>query len=133
MKQCLVIFLVILCASVCFGQDEKAVEFEFDVQFATISLPFDGSEAEIISGQPMLGVKTDLELVGLQFSPGLYVAGNLSFNNGNESNWSIGPALYAEMLKGVGFGVVLEALVEGDGLGFNKERWALIVGYDINF
>jgi len=129
--------VLVLCTclfvSVGFTQEEAASEFEFDIQFATVSLPFDGSEAEVISGKPMIGIKTDLDLNGLMFSPGLYLAGELSFNNGNESNWSIGPALYAEIIKGVGMGVAYDALIEGRGFGFGKDRLAFILGYDINF
>ncbi len=130
MYKVFLVLLVCVFVSTGFAQDDG---FEFDIQFATVSLPFDGSEAVAISGQPMLGVKTDLNLNGLKFSPGLYLAGDLSFNNGTESNWSLGPALYAKVVKGFGLGISYDALVEGEGFDFGKDRLAFILGYDINF
>ncbi len=128
-KLFLVLFVCVF-VSTGFAQDG---ELEFDIQFATASFPFDGSESELISGQPLIGVRTTLDLMGLQVFPGLYLAGDLSFNNGTESNWSLGPAFYAEFIKGIGIGVAYDALVEGEGFGFGKDRLAFILGYDINF
>jgi len=134
MKKLFTVMLVCLMCSVVIGQEKDAGEFEFDVQFATLSLPFDGSEAVLISGQPMIGIKKDLDVGGLEFSPGLYMNGDLSFNNGRKSNWSVGLALYSEFFQGVGVGVSYNALMEGRGFeGPNEETLFLIIGYDINF
>ena len=110
---------------------KKQSGLEFDVVVAPVGLPLDGGEMSFIATQPMAGVTYPVNVLGLDFAPGVYAFGNVAAKNGDAPNWMLGvvvgikiPALFDTVL-----GIAYTYLQEGDGvLAFKNENLAITVG-----
>lgn len=111
--------------------EEKQTGLEFDVVVAPVGLPLDGGEMSFIATQPLAGVTYPVNVLGLDFAPGVYGFGSMAAKNGDAPNWSLGvvagvkiPALYDTVL-----GLAYTFLQEGDGgLPFKTENLAITIG-----
>ncbi len=133
MKKLIVVLAVLVCCSSAFsqvsilGKPNRGLHFNLSV--ASTELPFDGSEIKVLSMKPLPGITVSVEILGLDFSPGLWLMPELNIKNGDGENWRFVPVLgfvgYKNALLGVGWTI----LQEGEGFqGINKKTLSLVLG-----
>ena len=118
-----------------FAQEDKQAGLEFDIVAAPVGLPLDGGEMSFGSTQPMTGISYPVSVMNLDFSPGLYVFGNIAAKNDDDPNWYLGLA------AGIKIPVMFDSVVgfaytflrEGEGgLPFKSANLAIILGITLN-
>jgi len=133
MKKSIAVLAVLVCCSSAFSQvqilGKPSRGIHFNLSMASSELPFDGSEARMLSMKPLPGITVSVNVLGLDFSPGLWLMTELNINNGDGSNWRLAPVLgfvgYKNALLGVGWTV----LQEGEGFqGIKDETLSLVLG-----
>ena len=123
MKKSMVLLLaVLMSAGVCFGQDgnEEEATLRFDLMSAPAKFAFDG-EQSFFSTPAIVGIATDVRLLGLGVTPGLYVS--VELGDDSEDN-RLGLVFNLKLFKAFGAGLYWEYWQAGDGNGFSKPAQA---------
>ena len=79
--------------------------------------------------KPLPGITVSIDVLGLDFSPGLWLMTDLNINNGDGANWRFAPVLgfvgYKNALLGIGWTI----LQEGEGFqGIKEKTLSLVLG-----
>lgn len=125
-------FIVLLFSGVCFGQEveEEPALLRFDLLSAPVKFSFDG-EQSYFSTPAIVGIVTDVNLFGLEISPGLY--GSMELGNDKEEN-KLGLVFNIGLYKAFGAGLFWEYWQAGDGfLKPEKEHTGFTFSVDIKF
>ena len=133
MKKLIVVLAVLIYCSSAFSQvsilGKPSRGFHFNLSMASSELPFNGDEARMLSLKPLPGITVSVCILGLDFSPGIWLMTDLNINNGDEANWRFAPVLgfvgYKNALLGIGWTM----LQEGEGFqGIKKNTLSLVLG-----
>ena len=109
------ILVVVSFVGVCFSQEEPAL-LSFDLISAPVKLAFDG-EQSFLTTPAIMGIVTNVNLLGLNMSPGLYFS--VELGDDDEDN-KFGLVFNVKMLKAFGVGIYWEYWQAGDDNGFMK-------------
>lgn len=133
MKKSITVLAVLVCCSSAFSQasifGKPSRGLHFNLSMASSELPFDGSEARMLSMKPLPGITVSIDILGLDFSPGLWLMTDLNIKNADGANWRLAPVLgfvgYKNALLGVGWTM----LQEGEGFqGIKEKTLSLVLG-----
>ncbi len=133
MKKLISVLAVLVCCSSAFSQvsilGKPNRGLHFNLSIASSELPFDGGEARMLSLKPLPGITVSVDLLGLDFSPGLWMLTDLNIKNGDEENWRTGLVLGFVGYKNALIGVNWNFMQEGKGVqGINKNTLTLVLG-----
>jgi len=133
MKYFLTAVLVLFLATSVFSQvsilGKPNRGLHFNLSMASTELPFNGDEARLLSMKPLPGITVSVCILGLDFSPGLWLKTELNIKNGPEANWRFAPVLGFVGYKNAIIGIGWKVLEEGEGFqGINENTLSLVLG-----
>ena len=129
MKKLIVVSFLLVFVSSGFSQF-KAEDLRLDVIVSPVKLSFDG-EKSFFESPALFGFVFDLNLFGLDLTPGLY--SSFSVDTKDDSDFKLGVVPYVKLYKGLGAGLYYDFWLEGQGVKWvNKENTGFVVGLDIS-
>lgn len=137
MKHFLVIGIVVLCTSVCFGQPDISQEgFRADLTSTPAKFFFNGEKETGFNSPFMIGLAYDVSVGGGIWTPGLYFFTEIDTGD-DDGAVKFGMALNLKTpFFGLGFGVFYEGYKSGKGNGgvqpFGKDSAGFLISYDIS-
>lgn len=130
MKKLFVVLLVLVCSTNVFAQDGS---LHFDMLTSPIKFSLDG-EKSVFKAPFLFGVKIDLNLFGLEFSPGLYSA--FEVDTSEDGDFKLSSAAHVGLYKIIGFGFYYDFWQSGDGNGVTgpkKVNTGFLITIDFSF
>lgn len=133
MNKLIVVLAILVCYSSAFSQvsilGKPNRGLHFNLSIASTELPLNGDEARLLSMKPLPGITISVCILGLDFSPGLWLKTELDIKNGDGANWGFAPVFGFVGYRNSLFGIGWKVLEEGEGLqGINKNTLSIVLG-----
>ena len=132
MKKIIVSAVVLVLCTSAFSQVVTIGGLNLNLSMISSELPFDGGEARMLSIKPLSGITLDVNILGLDFSPGLWIMPDLNIKNGDGENWRLAAVLGAVGYKNALIALAWNVAVEGNGFqGINQESLSIVLGFKL--
>ncbi len=134
MKESILVFLVFAFAAPGFSQKalgEESLGLHAVFAVSPVALPFDGSEAELLTSKPMAGIGYTFNVFGLDITPATFLAGEVNIDNGDKENWKLDLVFGVIGWKGGVAGISWQFAKEGVGVqGMKKSSLSFVLGFN---